>query len=284
MICASTATTDKPTPYFIQADHLGTLRLITDSSNNVVWRNLPTTEPFGNSPVEDDPGNTGNHFVMPLAFPGQYRDQESGLNYNGFRDYNPATGGYRQSDPIGLSGGQWSTYQYVGANPLSRVDSLGLDTQLSFSVSATGILPLSPFGVPAVGGGGGMNFGISTNGTFAGTSFFVQAQANALPVAVGAFAGVGLNAGISHTDGPLVSGNESTAYGEIDAGWGAAAGLSTNLDACGRIIGGAGGPPIKIIPGAGFGIGFGVGKSWTSTGVSRTFGQMLSSAANWLTN
>ena len=110
--------------YFIDSDHLGTPRLVTDAANNVVWRDLPTTEPFGNSAPEENPSGAGS-FVMPLAFPGQYRDNETALNYNYFRGYSPLGGRSVQSDPIGLAGGI-NTYTYVGGNPVSFVDPLGL--------------------------------------------------------------------------------------------------------------------------------------------------------------
>lgn len=118
-------TNPQPSLVYLHADHLNTPRLATDETGRVIWRNLPTTEPFGNSPVEEDPDNDGVSFTLNLRFPGQYYDRETNLHYNYFRDYDPATGRYVQPDPLGLAGGI-NTYAYVNGNPLSLIDPLGL--------------------------------------------------------------------------------------------------------------------------------------------------------------
>ena len=60
--------------------------------------------------------------------------------YNYFRDYDPGTGRYIQSDPIGLAGGL-NTYGYVGGNPLSAIDPFGLQT----ANSLTNVCARDPF-------------------------------------------------------------------------------------------------------------------------------------------
>src|ERR1700682_2266412 len=47
------------------------------------------------------------------------------LDYNYFRDYEPGTGRYVESDPVGLDG-DIDTYAYTFANPLRFTDRLGL--------------------------------------------------------------------------------------------------------------------------------------------------------------
>ena len=59
-----------------------------------------------------------------LLFAGQYMDDESGLAYNRFRYYDPQSGCYLKSDPIGLLGGE-TPYAYVH-NPMESIDPFGL--------------------------------------------------------------------------------------------------------------------------------------------------------------
>jgi len=111
--------------YYIHTDHLNAPRRISRPADNViVWR--WDSEPFGAAAANQDPDGDGTQFVYNPRFPGQYADTETGLNYNYFRDYDPALGRYVESDPIGLSGASYSTYAYAKVNPVSNRDPTGL--------------------------------------------------------------------------------------------------------------------------------------------------------------
>jgi RHS repeat-associated protein len=119
---ANTAAGAPPLIYTIHADHLDTPRVVTDKNGKIRWRHI--AEPFGTTAPETNPEGLGV-FTQNLRFPGQYFDQESGLNYNWHRDYDASIGRYTESDPIGLGGGT-NTYSYVGGNPLLGYDPTGL--------------------------------------------------------------------------------------------------------------------------------------------------------------
>ena len=114
------------------SDLTGRPLMLFNSEGKTVWRpgqtslwglalSLPADtgypDPRGELDAEADPG---------LLYAGQWQDAESGLCYNRFRYYEPETGMYLVSDPLGLLGGE-QTYRYV-PNPSGYVDPLGLAT------------------------------------------------------------------------------------------------------------------------------------------------------------
>jgi RHS repeat-associated protein len=110
--------------YYVHTDHLNTPRRITRPSDDaIVWS--WDSDPFGTTAADEDPDGDETDFVYHLRFPGQYLDEETGLHYNYFRDYDPVTGRYVESDPIGLAGGI-NTYAYTNGNPLRYTDPDGL--------------------------------------------------------------------------------------------------------------------------------------------------------------
>jgi RHS repeat-associated protein len=104
---------------YYQNDHLGMPQQLIQKNGAKVWGG--EFRAFGELTAE-----TGA-WENRLRFPGQYFDQETGNYYNYFRDYDPATGRYVQSDPIGLAGGI-NTYVYAQNNTAIYIDNYGLNT------------------------------------------------------------------------------------------------------------------------------------------------------------
>jgi len=102
----------------VYADHLDTSRRVAtnDSNAQIVWK--WESKPFGETKASGD-------ITFNLRFPGQYFDVETSTHYNINRDYNPVTGRYIQSDPIGFDGGV-NSYLYVASTPLVFMDKEGL--------------------------------------------------------------------------------------------------------------------------------------------------------------
>ncbi len=121
----------------IHSDHLNTPRALSNlqlqggqPSGTVVWRwNLNQfdangSNTFGAQGDDTNPDGNAVHTSFRLRFPGQLHDQASGLHYNYFRNYEPSTGRYVESDPIGL----WAdttTYAYGTGNPNTFFDPSG---------------------------------------------------------------------------------------------------------------------------------------------------------------
>jgi RHS repeat-associated protein len=124
--------------HYVEPDHLGTPRVVIEVARNVpVWTWDLKGEIFGSGSPNQDPDSDSNPFVFNLRFPGQQYDVASGMNQNGFRDYEAGVGRYSQSDPIGLSGGL-NTYGYAVSSPLKWIDPSGLQSRFILRPGMTG--------------------------------------------------------------------------------------------------------------------------------------------------
>ena len=130
---------DGSTHQFVETDALGTPRaIIHPAANATVWRWDLGTTVFGEHAPDVDPDGNGVGYAFNLRYPGQYADG-TGFSYNYFRDYDPASGRYLQSDPIGLRGGM-NSYTYAGGNPMLLIDPLGL---IHYNAAPPRTVPLS---------------------------------------------------------------------------------------------------------------------------------------------
>ena len=107
--------------YAIHADHRDAPRMMTNDDKQTIWK--AHYSPFGEINIEKQTAQ------LQLRLPGQYEDNETGTYYNYLRDYDPKTGRYITSDPLGASAGL-NTYAYVKNDPMNRVDPLGLYDEL----------------------------------------------------------------------------------------------------------------------------------------------------------
>ena len=220
---------------YVTADQLGTPRAIADPSGNTLWQWAYQ----GNAWGELSPSGSG--YTYNPRFPGQYFDAETGANYNYFRTFEPATGRYLRSDPIGLAGGV-STYAYVLNTPLKLTDRRGLDDPCLYTANACGLGPDASVD-PNAGCDG-------TSGTLTDPHFYRNTGA-----AVGALGGftVGTMWGLAQIAAPETDGGSLVVAEGVDL-------LEVLTGPAERVADaafttGAGGAAVGYVAGGGFGMG-----------------------------
>ena len=117
--------------YYLTYDQVGSLRVVADTSGNVVKR--INYDSFGNILDDTDPT-----FEVPFGFAGGLHDRDTGLVRFGYRDYDPDTGRWTAKDPIFFAGGDTDLYSYCLSDPINFNDPWGLDYKTNYFIRAFG--------------------------------------------------------------------------------------------------------------------------------------------------
>jgi RHS repeat-associated protein len=146
---------------YLNYDHLGSVRLVTDQSANVVARH--DYVPYGEEIFPPYAGRTapfGNTDYVNPRFTGHMRDTENLLDFFNARYFGPGLGRFVSPDPMNAGADvgnpqSWNGYLYGLGNPLRFVDPSGMDT--NYAGLQTGVCPASqatcPTGNPSATSG-----------------------------------------------------------------------------------------------------------------------------------
>lgn len=104
--------------YRIISDHLGSPRLVIDSTTGAIMQRMDYDE-FGQVISDTNPG------FQPFGFAGGLYDRDTELVRFGARDYDAETGRFTAKDPILFQGGDTNLYGYAFNDPVNLSDPSG---------------------------------------------------------------------------------------------------------------------------------------------------------------
>lgn len=134
------------TLYYVK-DGLGSVTALTDSVGDVV-------QEYNYSVFGEIIDQTGIGVLNPFLYTSREWEPEVGLYYYRARFYDPVAGRFLSEDPIGLNGGDFNLYRYVGNMVIEITDPLGLRGSTFRNIDPAEVFPspendpLDPFIVP----------------------------------------------------------------------------------------------------------------------------------------
>jgi RHS repeat-associated protein len=110
------------TTYRIVSDHLGSPRLVVNTTDDSVAQRLDYDE-FGKVTQDTNPG------FQPFGFAGGLYDRDTGLTRFGARDYDAQTARWTAKDIVRFRGRDSNLFGYAFSDPVNGFDPFGLTQQ-----------------------------------------------------------------------------------------------------------------------------------------------------------
>jgi RHS repeat-associated protein len=132
-----------PQILYCGADQIGTVRRVFASTSSAPAYSY---DPYGVPLQATAP-------LTDFTYAGMFHDADSGLDLTKYRAYDPIAGRWLSRDPLGeVSDPVGNLYLYVGGNPISIADALGLCGDEGFWSKVLQILAANPLLIPEIVG------------------------------------------------------------------------------------------------------------------------------------